>query len=214
MNIKRSLVQGCLVVVAGLGGMPLAHAADEPAWYTGVGIGRTDVKRTNSWAAQTDAALRTNNGLTSSTLIESHDTAWKLFGGYQFNEFVAVEAGYNYLGSFKGVTTITAPAASTASGKWDASAISVAAVGTYPIVNRFGLLFKGGLAVTRLKASVAQFNANETRVQPMLGFGVKFDVTKTIGLRAELERFNNVGDGSTTGQSAVNVWSVSALYRF
>ena len=210
---KTSLILSLVALVA-LGAGASSQAADELAWYAGAGIGRADVKRTSSWATQTDAALRINNGLTSSTLIDSHDTAWKLFGGYQFNQFVAVEVGYNDLGSFKGVTTVTAPAASTATGKWDASAISVAAVGTYPIVDRFGLLFKGGLAVTRLKASVAQFNSNETRVQPVLGFGVKFDVTKAIGLRAELERFNNVGDGSTTGQSAVNVWSLSALYRF
>jgi hypothetical protein len=39
-------------------------------------------------------------------------------------------------------------------------------------------------------------------------------VTKAIGPRGEFERFNNVGDGSTTGQSAVHAWSVSALYRF
>ena len=213
MNKKRSLIWSCLAVLAGLGSMPTAQAADDPAWYLGAGVGRADVKRSSSWAAQTDAGLLTR-GITSSTQIESHAAAWKLFGGYRFNEFVAVEGGYQNLGRFNGVSTISAPAASSAGGKWDASAISVAAVATYPLGDRFGLLFKGGLAATRLKASVSQFNANETRVQPLLGIGVKFDATKVIGVRAEFERYNNVGDGSTTGQSPINIWSVSALYRF
>ena len=212
--INKSLVWSVVLAVAVLGGATEAQAADDPAWYAGAGVGRGDAKRTNSWANQTDAFLFTR-GVTSSTLIDSHETAWKLFGGYQFNDIVAAEVAYNDLGRFKGVTSISVPApASTAGGTWDASALSISAVATYQLASRFGLLFKGGLAVTRLKASVSQLNANETRVQPLLGVGVKFDVTKVIGLRGEFERFNNVGDGDKTGQSAINVWSVSALYRF
>jgi OmpA-OmpF porin, OOP family len=208
--------------VLGTAAMPAAVSAaqpiaNDPAWYAGGGIGRSDVKRSNSWANQTDALLRANSGITSSTLIESHDTAWKLFGGYQFNDIVAVEVGYHDLGKLKGVTTITAPAPGTAAGTWEASALSVSAVATYGITDRFGFLIKGGLAATRLKANVsspAPFSANETRVQPVLGVGVKFDFTKAIGVRAEFERFNNIGDGATTGQSPFQVWSVSGLYRF
>jgi OmpA-OmpF porin, OOP family len=214
MMIDESRAWPFLLAAAILGGATVVQAADDPAWYAGAGVGRSDAKRTNSWANQTDAFLLTR-GITGSTLIDSHETAWKIFGGYQFNDIIAVEVAYNDLGSFKGVTSISAPApASTAGGSWDASAVSVSAVATYQLASRFGLLFKGGLAVTRLEASVSQFNANETRVQPLLGVGVKFDATKKIGIRGEFERFNNVGDGDKTGQSAINVWSVSALFRF
>jgi OmpA-OmpF porin, OOP family len=218
MTIRISQLWAVFLAFAALGSATMAQAADDTfAWYAGAGVGRSDVTRPNSWASQNDAALLTR-GTTSSTLIDSHDTAWKLFGGYQFNEFIAVEAGYQDLGRFKGTSTVTVPApASTASGSWDAAAASVAAVATYPLANRFGVLFKAGLAVTRRNVNVsapAQNSLNETRVQPLLGVGVKFDATKTIGIRGEFERFNNVGDGSTTGQSPLNVWSVSALYRF
>lgn len=214
---NKSPLWPLVLVFAMFTGAPPVQAADEPAWYVGAGVGRTDVKRANSWAAQTDAALLTS-GVTSSTLIDSHDTAWKLFGGYQFNEFIAAEAGFYRLGDFDGVTTISAPApGSIAGGSWDVKAVTLSAVATYPLANRFGLLFKAGLAASRLEVNVAAptgFSRSETRVQPLLGLGVKFDVTKAIGLRGEFERFVNVGDGSTTGQSAVNVWSASALYRF
>ena len=76
---------------------------------------------------------------------------------------------------------------------------------------------KAGLALTRLKVDVpgpTQFSPSATRVQPLFGLGVKFDLNRTFGVRAEFERFNNVGDGSSTGQTPVNVWSASAQYRF
>ena len=209
-------------MLVGLGGVPAAQAAQaapatqDPAWYAGVGVGRADAKRTTSWAQTMDAALLTG-GFTSSTLVDSHGTAWKLFGGYQFSEIFAVEAGYHDLGRYTGSTTIAAPRASLASGTWDASAASIAAVATLPIVNRLSAIAKGGLAVTRLKVSFTgpvAFSPNETRVQPLLGAGLKFDFTKQFAVRGEFERFNNVGDGDKTGQTPINVWSVSAQYRF
>ncbi len=212
---NKSLLWTCLLMVAGLGGAPGLHAADEAGWYAGAGVGRSDVKRASSWTQVTGANLLAR-GLVSSTVIESHGTAWKLFGGYQFNENLAVEGGYHDLGRLKGLTVITAPA-STLAGRWDAYAASVAVVGSYPVVNRFAVFAKGGLALSRLTVDVpapALYSPSATRVQPLLGVGVKFDFMKSFGVRGEFERFNNVGDGSTTGQSAVNVWSVSAQYRF
>jgi hypothetical protein len=51
-------------------------------------------------------------------------------------------------------------------------------------------------------------------MQPLLGLGLKFDFTKAFGVRGEWERFNNVGDGSTTGQTPMNVWTLSGQFRF
>ncbi len=214
--MKNKSIRVCLFALTILCGVPSVQAADDPAWYVGVGLGRTDVKKTSSWTQVTDAALLTR-GLTSTTLIESHDTAWKLFGGYQFNENFAVEAGYHDLGTFKGVTSVTAPAAATVGGKWDAYAGSVSAVGIYPLVKQFSVFGKAGFAVSRVKVDVpaaAPYSASATRLQPLIGIGARFDITKAIGVRAEFERFNNVGDGDKTGQSPVNVWSISAQYRF
>ncbi len=210
---NKSMLYAFIVFAVFAGAIVPAAAADDPAWYIGAGAGKGNAKSASSWAGQTDAFLLTR-GITSSTSIDSYDTAWKVFGGYRFNDIVAVEAAYNDLGRYSGTTSISAPAASTAPGTWDATAFSVSAVLTYPVADRFGLLVKAGLAATRLEATVSQLNTTETRVQPVFGAGVKFDFTKQFGMRAEYERFNNVGDGSTTGQSAINVWSASALYRF
>lgn len=216
MNLKKSFIGACLATLAAFSGVSLVQAADDPAWYAGIGIGRSDVKRGSSWSQVTDAALL-RSGFTSNTLIDSHDTAWKLYGGYQFNENFAVEAGYHDLGRFRGTAVVSAPVASTPGGNWVAYAGSLSAVGTYPVFNRFSIIGKAGLAVTRLKVDLplpASFTPSATRVQPLLGLGVKFDFNKQFGLRGEFERFNNVGDGNRTGQTPINVWSVSAQYRF
>jgi len=60
----------------------------------------------------------------------------------------------------------------------------------------------------------ALYSPSATRVQPLLGVGLKFDFNKTFGVRAEFERFSNVGDGSSTGQSPIYVWSAGAQVRF
>jgi OmpA-OmpF porin, OOP family len=197
-------------------------AADEPSWYGGIGLGRGEVARPGSWAERTDLSLFTQ-GVTSVTTISTGNTAWKLFGGYQMNENFGVEAGYARLGKFGGISTVTAPAAGTGSGTWDASAFSVSAVGTLPIhENRVSAIGKLGLAYTRLDvnetaprgATTVALNPSNDRANLVLGIGLRFDLTKTVGLRAEWEHYSNVGDGTSTGQSAVDVWSLNAVFRF
>jgi len=197
-------------------------AADESPWYAGAGIGRGEAKRPGSWVEQADLAFKAQ-GVTSVTNIGTGSTAWKLYGGYQWDENLGVEAGYARLGRFNGVSNVTAPAAATGSGTWDASAFSLAAVGTLPIKERFAAIGKLGLAYTRLSVSATApgaggaavaFNPSNDRVNLMLGLGLRFDLSKKVGLRAEYEQYSNVGDATKTGQTAIGVWSLGAQYRF
>jgi hypothetical protein len=45
------------------------------------------------------------------------------------------------------------------------------------------------------------------------GVGVKYDIDGNIGVRAELQRFQGIGN-STTGKSDVDSISASLVYRF
>ena len=205
-----------VLAMALLGGVQQAGAADDAAWYLGGGGVRSDAKRPGSYGQVESGILQQTRAISSTTQIDSQSTTWKVFGGYQFNENFAVEVAYHDLGSFKGVTTITGPVASVAAGKWDATAGSLAAVGMYPLVKGLFVTGKAGLAVTDLKVSVpgALYSPSVNRVQPLLGAGLKYEFNKTFGVRAEFERFNNVGDGSSTGQSPIHVWTLGAQVRF
>lgn len=46
------------------------------------------------------------------------------------------------------------------------------------------------------------------------GVGVQYDVDEDIAVRAEFERYRDVGDQATTGQSDVDLLSVSVIYHF
>ncbi len=212
------LIKCCILAAASLSCVPVAQAADDRGWYIGASGGRTDVKRASSWEQLADVA-RQANGVTGTTLASSsHDTAWKIFGGYQFNENVAVEGGYTDLGRYNGTTRITSPAAGTATVKWDAkSALNMSAVAILPFWQRLSAFGKAGLALTDLSVDLsapAAGSLDATRVQLLLGLGLKLGIAKGFSLRAEFERFNNVGDGSNTGQSPINVWTLGAQYRF
>jgi OmpA-OmpF porin, OOP family len=213
-------ISGITMILALMAGVSVAQAADESVggWYAGIGVGRGDAKRTGSWAEQADLGLLAK-GTTSLTTIGGGDTGWKFYVGNQFHENIAVEAGYTRLGKFGGSSVVTAPAAGVATGTWDAYAANVSAVGLIPLGNQFTAFGKLGIAYSRLSASVVApgpvvFSPSASRFEPLIGLGVRYDFNKRIGLRAEWEHFNNVGDGSTTGQTAVEVWSLNAQFRF
>ncbi|MCX7962199.1 MAG: hypothetical protein N2653_11600, partial [Burkholderiales bacterium] len=46
------------------------------------------------------------------------------------------------------------------------------------------------------------------------GVGLKYDFTRTVSGRLQFQRYNNVGETSTTGQSDINVWSLGLQVRF
>ncbi|HEU5282508.1 MAG TPA: outer membrane beta-barrel protein, partial [Burkholderiales bacterium] len=76
---------GTMLIVAGLlltAGPAPAFAQDEAGFYVGGGIGQSELK---------DAC--DGDGLTV-TDCDDTDTAWKLFAGYWFNKYFAVEGGY------------------------------------------------------------------------------------------------------------------------
>lgn len=210
------------VLLLSIGASAQAHAAKEAPWYGGISLGRGEAKRTGSWAEQADLSFR-SQGVTSRTTVGTGDTAWKMFGGYQFDENLGIEASYARLGKFNGNSTVTAPGAGIGSGTWEADAFAVAATGSLPFQeNRAAAFAKLGLAYTRLSVSAtaagggtsAAFSPSNDRINPMLGVGIRFDMTKKIGLRAEFEDYNNVGEGGKTGQSAVEMLSIGMQYRF
>ena len=86
MFLKKALVP-----LIALGGLSLSHAsaAEDYGWFIGASVGSA------SYAFDGDL----NVGDIDFDLDDSA-TAWKVYGGYQFLPFLAIEAGYNDFGSF------------------------------------------------------------------------------------------------------------------
>lgn len=146
---------------------------------------------------------------------DDKDTAWKLFGGYQFNHYLGAELGYVDLGKFSASGTVLgAPATASA----EAKGVELVGVVSYPFTPQFSVYGKAGAfrwdVDTRATAGAAAASVGDHGTDFTLGAGVKYDFTRNLGARLEFQRYNNVGENNTTGQTDINLWTIGLVYKF
>jgi OmpA-OmpF porin, OOP family len=144
------------------------------------------------------------------------DTAFRIFGGYQFNKHFSAELGYADLGKLtvSGVASGLSANADLKATVWD-----LMAVGTLPVADKFSLYGKLGMyrADTKLSGSVAGFgsgSASDNNTDLTYAVGAGYDFNKNLGLRAEWQRYSKVGSDSTGGDGDIDVYGVAVVYRF
>ncbi|MBU1665601.1 MAG: outer membrane beta-barrel protein [Gammaproteobacteria bacterium] len=195
--------------------------AADTGWYAGVGVGGSKAKDVGS-AAEVDASLLADYGITATSTAEDTDTAWKLFAGYRINKNFAVEGSYADLGKATFDSTVTAPAAGTVNISWKSKAWSLAAVGILPVTDQFEVFGKIGghfwdvdMSVTATGGGgTAAGSASDDGTSWLYGVGASYSFSKNIAVRAEWERYQDVGDENTTGKSDVDMLSVGVQYKF
>jgi OmpA-OmpF porin, OOP family len=136
------------------------------------------------------------------------DTAWKIFGGYKFSPYLAVEGTYGDWGEIS-ISGSAAGVPIRVTG--DIWSLGVAAVGMLPLGGGgFSLFGKLGLLYTESKASTtapgfafADQSRDETELH--FGFGALFNITPNLGLRGEWERLED---------SEVDIISIGLQFRF
>jgi OmpA-OmpF porin, OOP family len=99
------------------------------------------------------------------------------------------------------------------------SGVTAALVGSLPNGQNFGLMGKLGMffwdANVNASSSVLGSGSDSSSGTDLtFGLGLKYDFSKTVGVRAEWERFMDVGDNNTTGQSDVDLLSVGVVFKF
>lgn len=208
--MKKALRPGCL---AGLVALTLcaasAMAADSaiggPGWYAGAGVGFSTIK---------DNA--TGNGYTLNR--DTHDTGYKLFGGYRFNGNFGIEGSYVDFGKEKFNWTYSP--VESGSGTVAAKAFAVAATGRLPLGNAIALLGKLGVASTQIKYRESwsqpgyseNISRNRTSTVPVFGLGAEYALSNNLGLRAEYELYGKVKMGDSKVRT--DLLSVSLGYSF
>jgi OOP family OmpA-OmpF porin len=135
------------------------------------------------------------NGLTD---CDEKDAAWRILGGYRFNQYFAAELGYHNLGE-----------ASAQAGAVEGSAWEVVGVASYPVIDKLSVYGKLGAYRGELEAP----GAKETNADLTYGLGLQYDVLKNVGLRGEWQRYNKMGGGEVQ-ETDVDVLSVGVVYRF
>ena len=215
MTTSRTAATFGLIAAAVLAGP--ASQAQESGWYGGASIGRSaatidDERITRGLAAQ---------GLATTALDErDRDTAYKLYGGYQFNRWVGVQGGWLDLGEM-GFTATTSPPG-TLAGDVRFNGLNLDLVGSWPLTDRFSLLGTVGVAYLRSRGTYSTTGAgmnpygatstSERHAALKLGVGAAWRFSEAWELRAEAERFR-VRD-TVGNRGDVDLLSVGLVYRF
>ena len=235
MNKTVNLLVASIVAIAANSAI-----AGPGSWYIGAGAGVSSYK---DWLSQEDITafkndFRTNDlgfvNFSGSESAESEDkaSAFKLFGGYSFNEYIAVELSYIDMGEVDANSSSSGTFFDAADNPVDGDLFATARASvdaftldanlSYPVASFAALFVKAGVyaADAELESSaggsITTESINESRTDSStglhFGIGANFWVTDAIGLRAEWERLDSVeADG---GESDVDLVSAALIYSF
>lgn len=168
--------------------------AQDQGFYAGLSIGQSEAKNTCDGVAGTGISC------------DGKDTAWKIFGGYQFSRHFAAELGYTDLGE---VNLSAGPFTETL----ELNAIELVAVGMLPVADRFSLFGKLGVYRGEVEDNTNfGFSAKETNTGLTFGFGARYDFGK-LGVFGQWQRYADVGGGDI-GEDDVDVLSIGLLFKF
>ena len=209
MHSRKALGALCLLGFAAVNA-PDAVAADS-GWYGGLSGGLTTAKVNDE---RITSGLQSSGFTVTSVDKDENSFGLKLFGGYKINRNFAVEGGYFNLGKF-GYTANTTTGSQTGSAKYQG--LNLDGVGMLPLTQKFSALGRVGLTYTQAKGTfsgvgVSEPSPSKTEANYKLGLGAQYDLTDSLGLRAEVERFR-ITDAIGNDGSA-HMFSVGLVYYF
>jgi OOP family OmpA-OmpF porin len=209
----NQLKSAALAAALGLAYAGTAAAEVEPGFYAGVGVGQSTVENDDAD-------------------FDEDDTGFKLFGGYQFNPFFAVELAYINGGepdtSFTDDGSFTGVAGANVKLEAETSQINAAAVGTYAFNDYFGVM--GRLGLSYVDAEIKETDTatlpgigvvsvsdsiDDDTTELAYGVGVWFSPVKNFVLRLEYEMTSaELFDDVLSDDTDLTLITVSAAYRF
>jgi len=184
-------------------------------WYIGVTLGASN-------ANITQEAVPVTGATSTIFLTDSRDPGFKVFAGYRFNRYFAVEGGYAWLGEFQATTQVTAPTTGALNANIRVIGLYIDAVGMLPVGDRFAAFAKVGWLGSETRTfrstsgtvtSGSNTNASTDQANLSYGLGVQYDLEKNVTLRFVWERYIKVGDVNT-GEFNIDLYSGGLLFRF
>lgn len=188
--------------VLALAGLVAASQASAQGFYLGASAGNSNI----------DDDITT--GLITSGTVDGKSSGYKLFGGYQFNDYFGLDLAYvdlgkaRYSGSYFGTPV--------ADGTVEVWGLNMAVVGILPVNPSFAVFGKVGLFAWEAKAEDVTlglpFSDLATGTDFSAGLGMSFHFTRNLSARVEWERFGLTGYDFDLGH--VELLSLGMVYRF
>jgi OOP family OmpA-OmpF porin len=153
--MRKTKLLSTLLLSATLGVAAFSANAQDKGFYAGAGVGQSFVDEQQ---------------------YDDEDTAFSVFGGYQFNKYFALEAGYADFGKIEPEGADTA---------------YLTAVGSVPITERFSAYAKAGFHRWNLDTELPGLvsSSDDSGTDPTYGVGVQYRFTDNVALRGEYSRF-------------------------
>lgn len=193
--MKRSIfIAACLVC--------LSHSAlaEDSGIYLGAGFANGKLTACTNTTSSCDTFSR-----------NSEDNGHlRLIGGYDFSKYFGIEAGLSGLGSYKVQDT-----SGFNVGTVKASAVTLAAKGSYAFPHGFSVFGKLGLANVNTKYTAdpgpLTINTNQNSTGLVLGLGGQYNINDMVGFRLFTEIVTYKDDGYT---GAVGGTTLMAVFKF
>jgi OmpA-OmpF porin, OOP family len=204
--MNKGVVAVLALVAAAIAGPAAAQGADPSGIYLGGSLGYAEYK---------------DNCKNLVVQCEDHDSAWRFFGGYQFNRNWSVELGYGDMGESSGQGTTNFGVTGRFSRK--TYGFDLSGIGSIYMTQRLAAYGRLGAYMVRTTydediPGLLDTHTGQTNSGFMFGAGLSYTLGR-LGVRAEWIRYDNVGGGDT-GPNVVNnldeidVLSISVLFRF
>ncbi len=189
----KKIIVGAALLLAAIGAQ-----AQDTGIYVGGHVGQSKAESTCDGVSGT--------GIT----CDDTSTAWRVLVGYQLHPNVAVELGYVDLGEVKA----TGPGGRITAS---ATAFDLSAIGSVNVWKGLSPYVRLGVYRAKVEQDINTVtfvdSSSETNTGVVYGLGLRYDVTRRLAVRAEWQKYNEVG-GSTVGEDDITVISLGVLFKF
>jgi hypothetical protein len=158
------------------------------------------------------ASFGSPTGLSDVGLLQDASQPHRIRIGYEYSPYLAVEGEYFRAGK------LSAPFANPAFqvGRSAARGFGIDAVGALPFWDRFSLLGKAGVRRVALDQDslTTPVLASGVLIQGKLGLGLQYNFSRSLGFRAEVERYRNLRPDRAIADTDGDAYSLGVMFRF
>jgi OOP family OmpA-OmpF porin len=198
-QVRKAAVAAALALFVSPSFAQSALGGPDSAWYVGASVGQSK--------SPDFCGLAFGFGTCDGT-----DTAYGIFAGYKVNKNLAMEFGYHQLGD----VSLNAPGTTLT---FKTETYDLVALGMLPVADRLALYGKLGIYYGKVKGSTNIPGSGISGAGNDLTYGVggQYDITDTLGIRLEWQKYNNVPVASFIGiplSIGYEVTNLAAIWRF
>jgi opacity protein-like surface antigen len=122
---------------------------------------------------------------------DNTDKSWKAFAGVRMNDNIVLESGYVDFGKQSGTDNTTSNVTQ------HATAYTAAALAGIPISDQIDAFGKAGIAHWTVEHTDSTGTTDNKGTDVLVGAGANYNLGDNMGVRAEWERFKDVGSTAT-----------------